>query len=114
MLASGALLSQRGAIFPTLQAIGLSEQATRRAWAAFRGEVWRTAVILKLWQAHIQSQPDWQVHRYEGYRVIGVDTTGFWRPTLKNCPSQHYHPTAQRALPAVLFGIAGEVGDIRG
>ena len=35
MLVSGALLPQRGAIFPALQAIGLSENATRRAWAAF-------------------------------------------------------------------------------
>ena len=36
MLVSGALLPQRGAIFPALQSTGLSEQATRRAWAAFR------------------------------------------------------------------------------
>jgi hypothetical protein len=33
---------------------------------------------------------------------------------LRNCPSQHYHPSAGRALPAVVFGIAGEVGEIGG
>ncbi len=114
MLVSGALLPHRGAIFPALQSTGLSAEATRRAWAAFRGGVWRTAIILKLWEDQIKGQPNWQVHRYEGYRVIGVDTTGFWRPALKNCPSKHYHPIAQRALPAILFGIAGEVGEIGG
>jgi beta-glucosidase-like glycosyl hydrolase len=38
----------------------------------------------------------------------------FWRPSLQNCPSKHYHPAAQRALPAVIFGVVGEVGEING
>jgi hypothetical protein len=92
----------------------LSDQAIRRAWAAFRGGVWQTAVVLKLWQVQITGMPGWQVHRHEGYRVVGVDTTAFWRPTLHKCPSKHYHPGAQRALPAVVFGIVGEVGEIGG
>lgn len=112
MLVSGALLPQRGALFPALKASGLSDQAIRRAWAAFRGGVWQTAVILKLWQAQIGGMPGWQVHRHEGYRVVVVDTTAFWRPTLHTCPSKHYHPSAQRALPAVVFGIIGTVGNI--
>jgi hypothetical protein len=32
MLVSGALLPQRGALFPALQATGLSPEAVRRAW----------------------------------------------------------------------------------
>ena len=48
MLVSGALLPQRGALFPALKASGLTDQAIRRAWAAFRGGVWQTAVVLKL------------------------------------------------------------------
>jgi len=114
MLVSGALLPQRGAIFPGLQAIGLSEQATRRAWAAFRGGAWQTAVLLRLWQAQIKGLPGWQVHRHEGYRAITVDITAFFRPALKNCPSKHYHPGANRALPAEIFGVIGEVGEIGG
>jgi hypothetical protein len=114
MLVSGALLPQRGALFPALQSIGLSEQAIRRAWAAFRGGVWQTAWLLHLWQAQIEGLPGWQVHRHEGYRAITVDVTAFWRPELKNCPSKHYHPGANRALPAVIFGIIGEVGEIGG
>ncbi len=112
MLVSGALLPQRGAIFPALQATGLSADATRRAWAAFRKGVWQTAVILRMWQAQIEGLPDWQVHLHEGYRAITVDVTAFWRPALRNCPSKHYHPAANRALPAVIFGVIGVVGQI--
>jgi hypothetical protein len=114
MLVSGALLPQRGAIFPALQSIGLSEQATRRAWAAFRGGAWQTAVLLRLWQGQIKGLPGWQVHRHEGYRAVPIDITAFFRPQLENCPSKHYHPGAKRALPAVIFGVIGEVGEIGG
>ena len=114
MLVSGALLPHRGAIFPALQSTGLSEQATRRAWAAFRGGVWQTAILLRMWQEQIKGLPGWRVHCHEGYRAITVDVTAFWRPELKNCPSKHYHPKANRALPAVIFGVIGEVGEIGG
>ena len=112
MLVSGALLPQRGALFPALQATGLSAEATRRAWAAFRKGAWQTAVILRLWQAQIEGLSDWQVHRHEGYRAVAVDVTAFWRPALRNCPSKHYHPAADRALPAVIFGVVGVVGQL--
>jgi hypothetical protein len=45
---------------------------------------------------------------------VAADVTAFWRPTLKGCPSKHYHPAANRALPAVIFGIHGAVGDLAG
>lgn len=112
MLVSGALLSQRGALFPALQATGLSTEATRRAWAAFRKGVWQTAVILRLWQTQIEGLPGWEEHRHEGYRAVAVDITAFWRPALRNCPSKHYHPAANRALPAVIFGVVGVVGQV--
>lgn len=70
MLISGALLPQRGALFQGLQSIGLSEQVTRRAWAAFRGEVWQTAILLRLWHEQIEGLPGWRVHRHEGYRGL--------------------------------------------
>ena len=114
MLVSGALLPNRGAIFPALKSIGLTDEAIRRAWAAFRGGVWQTAVLLRLWQEQIAGLPGWQAHRHEGYRAIAVDVTAFWRPELENCPSKHYHPRANRALPPVIFGVIGEVGEING
>jgi hypothetical protein len=114
MLVSGALLPQRGAIFPALQSTGLSAPAVRRAWAAFRGGVWQMAILLRLWQEQVEGLPGWQVHRHEGYRAMTVDVTAFFRPALANCPSKHYHPGANRALPAVIFGLIGEVGEIGG
>ena len=114
MLVSGALLPNRGAIFPALKSVGLSDAATRRAWAAFGKGVWQISAILSVWREQVKRMPDWQEHRYEGYRPIAADVTAFWRPTLKNCPSKHYHPAANRALPAVIMGITAEVGEING
>lgn len=114
MLVSGALLSQRVALFPALKSTGLSDEETRRAWAAFRTGSWQTKELVGQWQSHVMGLSGWQLHRYEGYSPIPVDVTAFWRPTLKNCPSQHYHPAAQRALPAVIMGIVGQVGEIGG
>ncbi len=114
MLVSGALLPQRGAIFPALQSTGLSDQATRRAWAAFRKGVWQTAVLLRLWQEQIEGMPGWKIHEHAGFQAVTVDVTAFWRPALKKCPSKHYHPAANRALPAVILGVIGKVGEIGG
>jgi hypothetical protein len=114
MLISGALLPNRGALFPALKASGLSDAATRRAWAAFRKGVWQIALLLKGWRAYVHALPEWQERRYEGYLPVTADVTAFWRPALQTCPSQHYHPAAQRALPAIIFGICGEVGALNG
>lgn len=114
MLVSGALLPNRGAIFPALKSTGLSDDATRRAWVAFRKGVWQIAVLLRLWQEYVMGLEGWQLRRYEGYLPITVDVTAFWRPALQNCPSKHYHPAANRALPAVIFGIVGQVGELNG
>jgi len=114
MLVSGALLPNRGAMFPALKATGLSDAATRRAWVAFRKGVWQIAILLVLWREYVKALPGWQERRYEGYLPVTADVTAFWRPALQNCPSKHYHPAANRALPAVIFGILGEVGELNG
>ena len=113
-LLSGQLLPSRGALFPALKAIGLEEDAVRRAWAAMSRGVWKTAQLIELWRRQVRSLAAWKRHEYEGYKPVPADVTAFWRPSLKNCPSTHYHPAAQRALPAVIFGIVGEVGEING
>jgi len=114
MLVSGALLPTRGAIFPALKSIGLSDGATRRAWGAFGKGQWQIKELVEVWRGYVTGLEGWTEHRFEGYLPVTVDVTAFWRPTLKNCPSQHYHPAAQRALPAVIMGLAGEVGEING
>jgi len=114
MLVSGALLPTRGALFPALKSIGLSDGATRRAWAAFGKGKWQIKPLVGIWRGYVKGLMGWTEHRVEGYLPITVDVTAFWRPTLKTAPSKHYHPAAQRALPAVIMGLAGEVGDING
>jgi len=111
---SGQLLPSRGALFPALKAIGLDDEAVRRAWTAISKGVWNTVNLIELWRKHVEGLPEWKQHEYEGYQPVVADVTAFWRPTLKNCPSQHYHPAAQRALPAVIVGIIGRVGEING
>lgn len=113
-LVSGALLASRGALMPALKSIGLSDAATRRAWTAFRKGQWQIRELLVVWRRVVETQPEWQVKRIEGYVPIALDITAFWRPKLKATPSVHYHPLAGRALPAVIIGLAGEVGEIGG
>jgi hypothetical protein len=113
-LLSGQLLPSRGALFPALKAIGLEDEAVRRAWTAVNSGVWQTAILIERWRKHVKGLPEWKQHEYEGYKPVVADITAFWRPTLKNCPSKHYHPAAGRALPAVIFGVVGQVGEING
>jgi len=49
-------------------------------------------------------------------RPAGDQFHQYYNPSYKNRQilCKHYHPSAQRALPAVLFGIIGEVGEIGG
>lgn len=113
-LLSGQLLPSRGALFPALKAIGLEDEAVRRAWTAISSGVWQIAQLIEFWRKHVEGLPEWKQHEYEGYKPVVADVTAFWRPSLKKCPSQHYHPAAQRALPAVIFGVVGKVGELHG
>ena len=114
MQLSGALLPSRGALFPALQAIGLLPAAVRRAWAAFRFGAWQIADLLSAWEQYVLEQQQWQAHQYGGYYLKAVDLTAYWRPTLKSCPSRHYYPPAEKALPAVVLGIVARVGSVNG
>jgi len=114
MLLSGALLPNRGAIIPALKSIGLSDEETRRSWAAFSGGAWSIHEMCSAFGNYVRKLPDWKERRYEGYLPIAVDITAYWRPTLQDCPGSHFHPAAQRALPAINIGLVGEVGELNG
>jgi hypothetical protein len=45
---------------------------------------------------------------------VGVDIIAFFRPSLRGCPSKHCQPLAQKAIPAVIMGIVGQVGSLNG
>ncbi|MFH1632829.1 MAG: hypothetical protein ABIG63_02310 [Chloroflexota bacterium] len=113
-LLSGQLLPSRGALFPALKAIGLEDDGVRRGWTAVHSGVWQTTTLIARWSKHVEGLSEWKQHEYEGYKPVVADVTAFWHPTLKNCPSKHYHPAAGRALPAVIFGVVGKVGEING
>lgn len=102
-LLSGQLLPSRGALFPALKAIGLEDEAVRRAWTAISSGVWQIAQLIEVWRRQVESLAEWKRHEYEGYKPVTADVTAFWRPSLKNCPSKHYHPAVQHALPAVIL-----------
>lgn len=112
MLLSGRLHDSRGAIFPALQSMGLTEAEVRRSWAGFRYGQWTTAQLLSAWTAHVREQGQWQAHHYDGYRVKAVDITAFWRSTLEGLKSKHYDAEADKALPAVPLGLIGRVGSV--
>ena len=112
MQLSGVLLPSRGALFPALQAIGLLPAAVRRSWAAFRSGAWQVATMLSAWEDYVLEQKQWQAHSCDGYYPKAVDLTAYWRPRLKGCPSKHYYPPADKALPAVVLGVIARVGSV--
>jgi len=112
MLVSGALLASRGALFPALQSMGLGAAEVRRTWAAFRYGAWAINPMLQTWRTYVEEQEKWHAHQYAGYYVKAVDITAYWRSSVKRIKSKHYDAQADRALPAVVFGLVGRVGSI--
>jgi hypothetical protein len=112
MLVSGQLLLSRGAVIPGLAQLGLSPRAVRRAWQALRQGGWSIGQLLVNWEAALCSAGQWHVRYHSGYCAVAIDTTGFGRPRLQNCPSTHYDQQAGKALPAIVLGIIGRVGQV--
>lgn len=113
-IVTGCLLPSRGALFPALLAIGLPDEAVRRAWAGLRHGAWETDELLTDWEAYVLEQGQWQPRRHGGFAPIAVDLTPFWRPALQNWQIKYYHPAAGKALPAIPFGLIVRVGEVNG
>lgn len=114
MMLSGRLLHSRGAIIPGVSALGLSVPAVRRAWATLGGGVWSSDRLLEQWGKLVVAEGQWQPHCHGGYHPVAIDITGFWRPRLVGCPTQHYDATAGKALPAIPVGMVARVGSAGG
>ena len=112
MMISGQLLLSRGAIIPGLHQMGLSDRAVRRAWQALRRSGWTIGLLLVNWEAIVMSGGRWHVRYHGGYCALAIDTTPFWRPRLKNCPTKHYDHRAGKSLPAIVLGIIGRTGQV--
>jgi hypothetical protein len=104
-MVQGSFLVSRGAIHSGLLASDFSPAEIRGSWAALRYGSWQIDELIATWQVYVASRNQWQVQRYGGYRVKSVDITGFWRPRLAGAVSKHYHALAQKALPAIVFGV---------
>jgi hypothetical protein len=110
MLLTGRLLATRGAVIPALSALGLPPAEVRRSWAALGQGAWTVDRLLANWGAWVAREGEWQPHTIGGYHPVAGDTTGFWRPHLQGCPTQHYSAAAGKALPAIPVGILARVG----
>jgi hypothetical protein len=114
VLLTGRLLASRGAVIPGLSALGLSPAVVRRSWAAVGQGAWTADRLLSNWGAWVEQEGVWQPHTIGGYHPVAGDTTGFWRPHLHGCPTQHYSAAAGKALPAIPLGIVARIGSAQG
>jgi hypothetical protein len=112
MLLCGKLLLSRGALFPGLSAIGLSDGAVRRAWVALGRGSWTSQRLVKQWVVVVEAEGFWQPHVHGGYHPVAVDITGFSRPRLQACPTSHYSTPAGKAVPAIPVGVIARVGSV--
>jgi hypothetical protein len=112
MLLSGKALLTRGAIIPGLSAMGLSEGAVRRAWAALGRGSWTSDRLVQAWARVVEAEGLWQPHQYGGYHPVAIDITAFYRPRLQGCATSHYHAAAGKALPAIPQGMIARVGSV--
>jgi len=113
-LLSGRFLLSRGAVFPALAALGLSDDAVRRSDAALRDGHFDFAKILASWNKIVLGEGHWRVHCYEGIEPVSCDLVGFFRPRLVDCASKHYRSEAAKALPALPYAIITPVGSVGG
>jgi hypothetical protein len=113
-MVQGSFLRSRGAIHSGLLASDFADGEIRRSWSGLRYGSWQIDEMIASWQAYVSSRNQWCVRRYGGYRVKSVDMTGFWRPQLGGKVSKHYHALAQKALPAIVFGVMVSSGSIGG
>src|SRR5436305_247482 len=75
MLVSGALLPARGAVFPALKSIGLSDGGIRRAWGAFGTGKWQVSGLVKAWREYVEGHSGWTAHRINNGGCDGVLAT---------------------------------------
>jgi hypothetical protein len=111
-LISGQFLESRGGIFPALAQLGLPKAAVRRSWAALNKGGWQIGKLIVAWRAQVEAAGRWQAVRVDGYRVKAGDMSAVFRPCLQACPSKHYNPIAEKALPAVEIGLCVDVGKV--
>lgn len=111
-LVRGHFLESRGGIFPALAQLGLSKAVVRRSWAAFQQGGWQIGTLIVGWRQQVEAGGRWRPVRVDGYRVKAGDMSAVFRPRLQASQGKHYHPIAERSLPAVECGLCVDVGKV--
>jgi hypothetical protein len=111
-LMSGRFLTSRGAIFPALADLGLCQAAVRRAGAALTYGRFECEDLVADWKKTVEKEGDFVPHSHDGIRPVAVDLVGFFRPRLQGCVTKHYTSVADKALPAIVFGMVGATGSV--
>lgn len=111
---SGSFLKSRGAVHTALAESGFTVGQIRRSWQALRYGVWSIMELIQRWRELVLNEGRWQRRVYEGYGVLTVDITAFWRPRLQGWAGKFFHHLAQRAVRGVGFGLLAQVGQVDG
>ena len=111
---TGRFLRYRGALTPSLTSFGLSRGQTRRSIAALSDGQWQIQDLVTALQTCVLAEGKWQPHRYDDYRPVAADLTGFYRPQLRDNAGKHYYAPAGKALPAITLAVYGAVGCLKG
>lgn len=111
-LLSGRFLQSRGALIPALSDTGLEPEAVRRSVAAVAYGKWKIADLIVAWQQCVRKECHFRAHDYEGYHPVACDLLGFFRPRLQGKVGKHYTSKADKAQPAVVFGMVATVGSV--
>jgi hypothetical protein len=111
-LLSGRFLQSRGALVPALSDTGLEPEAVRRSVAAVAYGKWKIEDLIAAWQQCVRKECHFRAHDYEGYHPVACDLVGFFRPRLQGKVGKHYTSKADKAQPAVVFGMVAAVGSV--
>ena len=109
---SGHLLQSRGGVVPALALFGLPEESVRRCWAALAYGRFEGEDLLERFRAVVETEGLWQPRCHGGFRPVAGDLTGFFRPCLRDCPTQHYSAPHGKALTAIPVGMLAKVGSV--
>lgn len=111
-LQGGHLLASRGALIPALTAAGLDPPTTKRTWQAMAQGGWHGNELLTTLATRVHADSRWRPLQVGAYHVKALDTVGFFRPKLHGCKTKHYASQADRALPAISFGLCADLGRV--
>lgn len=87
---------------------------SRRAAKAITYGEYNLTELIEAMKTIVSQSGQWQPTVVQGYRLKPVDMTSYKRSKVKSLKSKSYDSTAQRAVPAVPFGIMGTTGEVNG